>query len=171
MLFILHRQGSRPCAAERGKMTIWIEIGKLLVSAVTALATVTIAIWASNLDTKQFRSEMSRSVEGPFYESQLELSIKAADIAARLASEDDPERWKDARVDFWTFYWGPLAVVENQEVIDAMVSFGKEVDIREPVPTLPATNLRTLAIRLARAVRRQTEASWQVRLPEVQIQE
>ena len=72
------------------------------------------------------RSELQRQHERqqPFLEQQMELYFEAADTAAKIATSRDESHREKLLQRFWELYWGPLAVVEDQPVVDAMVAFG-----------------------------------------------
>ena len=60
----------------------------------------------------------------PFLKQQLELCFRASASAARLTTESDPTKWNEARLEFWRLYFGPLCVVEDEKVQEAMVALG-----------------------------------------------
>src|SRR5262249_25483941 len=77
--------------------------------------------------------ELRREAARPFWDSQLQLYLRAAEAAATIATSLDAEAVKRAEAQFWTLYWGPLAIVEDvgteprpsAEVEAAMVRFGR----------------------------------------------
>ena len=131
---------------------------KTAIPWLLALATAAFGIW-------QFTAEQAQSNRVPFLTKQLEISFEASDAAARLATETDPDLWEGARKDFWRLYWGPLSVVEDQAVKDAMVALGKSVPRQPGPPVLPMASLQQLSFQLALAVRGQILRNWDVKLP------
>jgi hypothetical protein len=131
----------------------------ILIPWVLSLLTITAGIW-------QYADKRAQSNKEPFLRKQLELSFEASDVAARLATESDPEEWEEARKSFWRLYWGTLAMVEDRGVESAMVKLGKIVP-KEPTTTsvLPMTTLETPSLELAYAARLLILASWKVDLP------
>lgn len=61
----------------------------------------------------------------PYYSKHLDLCSEASVAAATIATTKDPQKRKAASEDFWRLYWGPLGMVEETKVADAMVAFGK----------------------------------------------
>src|ERR1700730_9700680 len=102
----------------------------------------------------QFTSQQSQANRQPFLQKQLELSFQATETAARLATETDPAEWEKARITFWRLYWGPLSIVEDREVEEAMVKLGELVPAQPlQASQLPMTSLQVASYRLAHAVR------------------
>jgi hypothetical protein len=91
----------------------------------------------------------------PFLERQLKLYPEASQVAAILATSEDPSERSIASKKFWQLYWGELALVENQDVEDAMVDFGKALVREAPLP-----ELQKLSLRLAHACRISLDRSW-----------
>jgi len=61
----------------------------------------------------------------PSYSTHLDLCSQASIAAATIATTKDPQKKKAATEDFWRLYWGPLGMVEENEVGSAMIVFGK----------------------------------------------
>jgi hypothetical protein len=98
------------------------------------------------------------------------LCFEAVETASRLASERNPTEWETARLVFWRLYWGPLSMVEDQPVKDAMEKFGAQVScipIPEsgsiPASALPRPELQQLSYTLAHAARDLVILSWRIR--------
>lgn len=114
----------------------------------------------------------------PFLHRQLDLCLKASEMAARLAIVTDKGDWERARIEFLTLYWGPLGVVEDvrvsgetnnaplllnrrpRTVVDAMVEFRSELEKGRGTP-LPRSELEQLALSVAHACRDSTTAHWE----------
>jgi hypothetical protein len=140
-----------------GKLDLTVIIPWLLT-----LLTAALGIW-------QFTSQQSQANRQPFLQKQLELSFQATETAARLATETDPAEWEKARITFWRLYWGPLSIVEDREVEEAMVKLGELVPAQPlQAPQLPMTSLQVRSYRLAHAVRNLVLNSWNVSLPPLQ---
>ena len=60
---------------------------------------------------------------------------------------------------FRQLYWGPLAIVEDQQVLDAMVDFADRLKDVQEGSTI--TELRPLSYFLARACRRSLRDTWE----------
>jgi hypothetical protein len=129
-----------------------------------SLATLGVGFW-------QFSRQQKQTNRQAFLQKQLDLCIQASDIAARLASEPDPDEWEKARIIFWRLYWGPLSMVENPAVETAMVKLGQVVP-PEKVDSNKMLEAKALlkgpSYRLAHAARDLVLDSWQVKLPALQ---
>ena len=104
----------------------------------------------------------------PFLKQQLDLCFRASEIAATLTTESDPDKWDEARHEFWRLYYGTLCIVENREVADAVIALGKLIPRPEkPRPAqLPITDLefRSASILLARQARKLILTAWRIKL-------
>ena len=65
-----------------------------------------------------------RAYMKPLLEKQQQLYFEAATAAATIASTHDPVERRKAEANFWVLYWGPLVMVEGQDVSGAMKRFG-----------------------------------------------
>jgi len=86
-------------------------------------------------------------VRQPFLERQTELCQQASEAVAQLATSDVLDDWQKARGQFWTLYYGPLAMVEDvatspeNRVEAMMVHFGNlllSADRAKPDLPLPS---------------------------------
>ena len=83
--------------------------------------------WASDIDVR------ARESRKPFLSLQLETYTKILPVVAKIRRlsvqhGDDPSQksaYMAAVDDFWDFYYGLLAMVEDEHVESAMVLFGK----------------------------------------------
>jgi hypothetical protein len=76
-------------------------------------ATYALQVATAQLEAKQ-----------PYYSKHLELCSEASTAAATIATSKDPRTKKAASEDFWRLYWGPIGMVEETEVGNAMIAFG-----------------------------------------------
>jgi hypothetical protein len=116
----------------------------------------------------------SRSSREPFLKKQFDLCFEASNYAAQLATEGDPDKWDAARREFWRLYYGPLCVVEDKSVAQAMMAVGDllpEADFPRP-DTVPITDeaYRNASIKLARTVRTLIRDAWGVHLGSLEEQ-
>ena len=141
-------------------MTATITAAATLLAGIFALVG---GIWIRSRDQQQANRR-------PFLEKQLALCFDATDICSRLATETDPIEWEKARSAFWRVYWGPLCIVEDLAVEDAMIQLGRLVPSK-PVsnPSLPMSDLEDASYDLAHAARALVLASWRIDLPELGI--
>ena len=110
----------------------------------------------------QFSRTQAINAARPFLEKKLKWCEEAVEAGAGIAihgrdSVLAPEGAERAsrRVDrFWALYWGVMGMVENQDVIDAMVKFGEGLK----GPDTFGDKGRALAI--AHACRREMARDW-----------
>ena len=97
-----------------------------------------------------------------FHGKHLELCAEATTAAGTIATTQDANKKRLAQDDFWRLYWGPLGIVEDAEVAEAMVAFGK--CIGGECGDRPA---RRRALDLAHACRAEVSKDFQIDLPVV----
>lgn len=139
----------------------------LLLKAITALFAViggSIGLW-KYFDTsrKEFRK--------PYWERQLSLYFEVTAAASTLASIDSgkidssnrEELRAQAQEKFWQLYYGPLEIVTDDDVTDAIVEF-KECFLKRRAGDLTPRELEVKSLELARACRASIGESWNIEL-------
>jgi hypothetical protein len=108
-----------------------------------------------------------RELSQRFREEQFSLYQKAIDSASTFATRagtdvSDPLVQQALR-DFWSLYWGKLAMVESPEVASAMVDFGRGLErcdtINKPDTTCQSC-LKFLSLALAHRCRESVSSQW-----------
>ena len=115
-----------------------------------------------------YRDTKKTENQQPFNERQFTLCFEASNLASKLATETHPEEWDAARRSFWRLYYGPLCIVEDEDVPKAMVAVGGLI----PKPGAPrpeqlpigTTEYRKASIDLAHKVRALIKKTWKVDL-------
>lgn len=115
----------------------------------------------------------NREFKKALWEKQLTYYLEAAQAASTLASfnENDekdiqPERTK-ARIRFWQLYYGELAVIEDSNVSNAMVRYGRclrDYDLRK----CNQSDLKQYARVLAQECRNAVARSWDEPLGQIE---
>ena len=85
-----------------------------------------------------------------FYDEKMSQYIKVTESAARIAvlkKHKKTEELEKEIITFRTHFWGPMGIVEGDEVEKAMVTFNKGID------TVGDDSLETMAIYLAHICR------------------
>ena len=97
---------------------------------------------ATDNRTYNFQATVAQlEAKKPFYSKHLDLCSEAAAAAATVATSNDPKEKQKAMEDFWRLYWGPLGMVEENDVEGAMVNFGKCLHGKCGGHSLPALSL------------------------------
>ena len=100
----------------------------------------------------------------PFLERQLELCMEASNVAAILATTRSRKAFDQAHSRFLELYWGPLSVVENRDVSQAMIDFLGALDgLAGKGGPLPRSDLEHLSYELAKKVRELILGAWEIR--------
>jgi hypothetical protein len=96
----------------------------------------------------------------PFQAQRLDLYIRATAAAATLATTTDPTERAKAEKDFWNLYWGPLSIVEDQQVEASMVRLGRCIRLKECEKPM-----QLLALDLDHDCRASLAEGWDIYLP------
>ncbi|MDJ0656130.1 MAG: hypothetical protein QNJ40_18350 [Xanthomonadales bacterium] len=99
----------------------------------------------------------------PLWERQIAVYFEATNATGLLVSATDPQQLATAERSFWKLYYGPMALVEDLQVEQAMVQFGR--CLRDQCEM---AQLRKLSLSLAHACRASLGESWAHKLPELQ---
>jgi hypothetical protein len=129
--------------------------------SITAIVAIVISVGTFAHSVVKDWASALRDTKRPFFEKQLTLYFEAAEAATTLSNHDiDSDSWRKARTRFYELYWGPLGVVEDRRVSQAMVDFRSafESDPRQQ------QSLRPLSLRLAHSLRASIEEHWGVSL-------
>jgi hypothetical protein len=98
-----------------------------------------------------------------YYSKHLELCHEASVAAATIATTADPQKKNAATENFWRLYWGPLGMVEETGVANAMVAFGKCLQTGKACQQ----NLPSLSLDLAHGCRAEAAEHFKLNLPAV----
>ncbi len=98
----------------------------------------------------------------PYLEEQMRLYLEAVEVAAEITFPSKSSDLDSLKTRFWQLYWGPLAVVEDQQVINAMVGYGNALKGNPEGGEV----LRRHAIALAHACRDSLTKLWVINLGE-----
>jgi hypothetical protein len=110
----------------------------------------------------QFSRTQAINAARPFLEKKLKWCEEAVDTAAGIAihgrdsvSSQEGAVRPSRRVDrFWALYWGVMGMVENRDVIDAMVAFGNGLN------TSDTSGDKGRALSIAHACRKEMAHDW-----------
>jgi hypothetical protein len=99
----------------------------------------------------------------PFLLKQLELCLEASNVAATLATTHSKQAFDITHARFLELFWGPLSVVENEEVALAMCNFEQELQLSlAGGSSLPMTDLEGHSYELAMTVRKLILEAWRI---------
>lgn len=139
---------------------MWIE----KLSALAPLGALAVFAWG----VYQFYRSNELSFRKPYWEKQLQLYEQATSAAALLASSEDEAAWQAALQDFWRLYLGPLCLVEDRAVEQAMVEMGALLG-EASFATAEREALQNAALTLAVACRESVRRDWRMPLQELSI--
>lgn len=117
----------------------------------------------------QFYRSIELGFRKPYWEKLLALYEEACSSAALLASTNDEAEWNLARNTFWKLYYGPLCLVEDLGVEEAMVQFGNSLE-NTAFAERDIKKLSDLALSLAYACRDSIRSDWRVPLKKLRGQ-
>lgn len=108
----------------------------------------------------QYQHTREQTFRQRFWEARYALYHEATEVAAHIAVADDLLSVEPQRQRFWQLYWGPLSMLEDPAVYDAMVAFGGKLSELEGRGRTDG-ELRQLSYALARACRTSLRATWE----------
>lgn len=138
----------------------WLFKNVSFLTFLVALIGVPIGLW-------QYFEKAENEYRRPLWEKQLNYYLDATRAASTIATlRTDPSdlgkaEFFKAKIRFWELYYGELVVVEDPSVSQAMVNFGKclrEYEYEDPL--CDQTQLKKLALELAKVCRNSVSASW-----------
>jgi hypothetical protein len=138
----------------------------------TAATIATVAVSAIVFFSQRERSiqDFERETKRPFLTEQFKLYGEAVAVASRLANaaEQGQPSFGNLAKDlnrFWVLYWGPLAMVEDSYVEEAMVLFGRSLQARQTGSGNDCADMiKQASLTLAHRARDSLEAQWGVQL-------
>lgn len=137
------------------------------IKVLTVLGVAIGGIWA----ICSYRMTSEKEFRRPLWDTQLSLYFQAATSAGKIATLPEGKARDESVGEFWNLYYGPLAVVEDDEqVCEAMVDFGECLPkpgrvYAEEECDKPLVQHRSLL--LANAVRRSIGADWNRKLDQL----
>lgn len=109
-----------------------------------------VAVFALAFGIVKFVRVQEIEAAKPYLERKLAWCEEAVETASRIAnSGNGPEA--DARR-FWELYWGVMGMVEKDEITNAMIAFGEELESGE--------QLKSKALGIAHACRAELADDW-----------
>ncbi len=128
-----------------------VEIGEKVIKTGAILVVGVWAVW-------KFGAEYGIDARRPFLEKQMAFCIEASTAAALVAVTEVEETYERNRESFLKLFYGPLAIVENLPLAQAMVAY------RDVLVTLEFDDdrsvLNTPSIEIAHQCRELVQASW-----------
>lgn len=74
---------------------------------------------------KRYEEQKTKEFNSTIYKARLDLYIEATDAAAKFSYSTTSKEASEAAVNFWRIYDGKLSILENQDVVEAMIDYGK----------------------------------------------
>ncbi len=134
------------------KLARWIAIAIVLAVALWGGITM-VSTFQTQIETRQIEARK------PFLDRQLTLYTEATQVAAIIATSDDPVQVAASRQRFFELYWGELSLVENRGVEIAMVNFRNCLMSKD---ACSKDALQQASLKLAHACRESLAESWGV---------
>ena len=103
----------------------------------------------------------AREAQKPFLDKRLELYIQAVSSVATIGTSSNPKDIAEAKINFWNLNWGPLALVEDEEVQNKMDAVAQCLRKK---PQCEAKEIRELAENLAHSCKKSISSEWGVTL-------
>jgi len=106
-----------------------------------------------------YKDSLSEEFKKEYWKKRYEVYEQLNDLAASIASTDDPSISDSLSREFWIMYRGRIILVEDKHVYEAMKSYGETLD-HAKIPDSLHT-LQRKAIDLANACRLSLKETWE----------
>ena len=93
----------------------------------------------------------------PLWSKEIELLFETSEVVATLACSTDQTELEKATTRFWILYYGPLCIVENDELAEQMSFFGEELAKTNQRLSDDRRTLKNLSLNIALVCRTQVE--------------
>ena len=101
--------------------------------------------------------------QNSFWQKQLDLYIEVCTYAAQLTQfEINSDDYVIARKNFYVLYWGPLSIVEDASVKEAMQNYSQQIKAYE-ASEIDLNNLEQKSFQLARICRESSIKRWDLK--------
>ena len=103
----------------------WYEILLLFVNAIIPITAICIGLIQFNK-----KQEFNKTVEfkRSIWSKQLDSYTQIAELAGKIASENDITKFRELANEFESQYWGKMILFEDSIVVGAMKAVRKEID-------------------------------------------
>jgi len=128
------------------------------------LATVSVALLTMIIGIYQYASKKDEDFKKVIWEERKKLYMELLDYTSKIAIAGDfnSEDCVANRKEFWSMYWGRLCVMEDKEVLAAIINYGDKLEQVEQVKVdLEHSDLENLSYLLAEACRNSLIKTWQ----------
>ena len=127
------------------------------IDVISKLVGIAALVFSALYGVLHYVNDAERESQKPFLDQRLALYLETNETVATITTSNDQKKVQDAKAQFWTLYWGRMAVVENQEVQDAMDSVASCLRRK-----CTQKEVRVVLPPLIKASRTSIRESWQV---------
>ena len=133
-----------------------ISIGELdlIIGIIIASSTAIFGIF-------KYQKTRKEEFEKEFWKKRYDHYERILELTSAIAVADQLNDVKQEIKEFRQYYWGKLAMIENQVVCDAMIDFGLELDRLEQQTQPDLAPLKIHTYNLARACRKSLQETWE----------
>lgn len=120
-----------------------------------------IASFTAGVGIIKYHKTRKEEFEKEFWKKRYEHYERILELTSAIAVADKLSDVKQQIKEFRQYYWGKLAMIENQVVLNAMVDFGLELDRLELQTEPDLDPLKIHTYNLARACRKSLQETWE----------
>lgn len=125
-----------------------------IIPFIITIVTISIGIY-------QYWDKKNQDYRKQIWEERKQLYFKVTEIASKIAILESIDNSLEERRTFWTLFYGQLAIIENQGVVNAMINYGdllKNMELDDA--TFSKDILQKMALDLAMACRDSLNETW-----------
>lgn len=90
------------------------------IDALSKLVGIAALVFSALYGVLHYVNDAERESQKPFLDQRLAIYLETNQTLATLTTTNDPKKLRDAKAQFWTLYWGRMAIVENKNVQNTM---------------------------------------------------
>jgi len=107
----------------------------------------------------QYRDTKQKEFYVELWNKRLAVYVQASEAAAKISVAKSLDETIESRRTFWSLFFGPMSIVEDLEVKEAMQAFGRELRAVES-GAQPMESLQQPSYRLSTALRDSLSRTW-----------
>jgi hypothetical protein len=116
-------------------------------------------ILSGSVGVCQYRDAKEREFYAEFWNKRLATYETVSRVAAAISMAESLEDCSESRREFWELYFGPISLIEDESVKDAMVEFAELLEQAEE-EEIELSELQEPAYTLTLALRDSLRSTW-----------
>ncbi|WP_420571175.1 hypothetical protein [Kordia sp.] len=121
---------------------------------------IAISVFTAIFGIIKFVNEKEKEFKKEFWQKRYENYERVLELTSKIVVSKDISTVREEISEFRQYYWGKLAMIEDQQVCDAMINFEKELQNIEKGKSKTFKNLENMCYYLAISCRNSLNDTW-----------